>query len=183
MTLRPYLQHSPKLGQRVFIDPQSAVIGQVTLGDDVSVWPMAVVRGDMHRIDVGARTSIQDGAVLHITHASAYHPEGYPLSIGDDVTIGHNACLHGCTIENEVLIGIGSIVLDGAYIESHVMLAAGSLVSPGSCLASGYLYKGAPAKQARLLTTEEIAFFQYSAQNYCRLKDSFLQQAEPSKML
>ena len=156
------------------IDPQSFVLGDVVLGGDVSVWPGAVIRGDMHRIRVGARTSVQDGAVLHITHASDYNPEGYPLTIGDDVTIGHQACLHGCTVGNQVLIGIGACVLDGAVIEDQVVVAAGALVPPGKTLASGYLYVGSPAKPARPLTDSEKSYFTYSAGNYVRLKDEYL---------
>ncbi|WP_323846097.1 gamma carbonic anhydrase family protein [Microbulbifer magnicolonia] len=167
-------EKSPQLGNSVYIDPQSAVIGDVTLGDDSSVWPMAVVRGDMHRIQIGARTSVQDGAVLHITHAGPFNAEGWPLIIGDDVTIGHKACLHGCTVGSRVLIGIGSIVLDGAVIEDEVVLAAGALVPPGRRLESGYLYVGAPCKQARPLSDREREFFRYSAANYVKLKNQYL---------
>ncbi|WP_444887638.1 gamma carbonic anhydrase family protein [Microbulbifer sp. JMSA008] len=169
-------EKSPQLGHRVFVDPQSAVIGDVTLGDDCSVWPMAVVRGDMHRIQIGARTSVQDGAVLHITHAGPFNPEGWPLTIGEDVTIGHKACLHGCSIGNRILIGIGAIVLDGAVIEDEVVLAAGALVPPGKTLESGYLYVGSPCRKARPLSDKEKAFFSYSAQNYVNLKDQYLRQ-------
>ncbi|QFT52997.1 gamma carbonic anhydrase family protein [Microbulbifer sp. THAF38] len=169
-------EKTPQLGQRVFVDPQSVVIGDVTLGDDCSIWPMAVVRGDMHRIQVGARTSVQDGAVLHITHAGPFNPEGWPLTIGEDVTIGHKACLHGCTIGNRILIGIGAIVLDGAVIEDEVVLAAGALVPPGKTLESGYLYVGSPCRKARPLSDKEKAFFNYSAQNYVNLKDQYLRQ-------
>ena len=112
--VRTYKGITPKLGDRVFIDESAVVIGDVNLADDVSVWPCAVIRGDMHRITVGARTSVQDNAVLHITHASDFNPGGWPLDIGEDVTIGHNACLHGCQVGNRVLIGIGATVLDGA---------------------------------------------------------------------
>lgn len=168
--------HQPIIGQRVMVSEKSFIIGDVTLGDDVSVWPGAIIRGDMHRIDVGARTSVQDGAVLHITHASDYNLEGFPLVIGEDVTIGHQACLHGCTVGNEVLIGIGATVLDGAVIEDKVVLAAGALVPPGKRLASGYMYKGSPAKQARPLTAEELTFFKYSAKNYSKLKDQYIDE-------
>ncbi len=172
--LREHRGHTPNLGERVFIDPQSCVIGDVTLGDDSSVWPMAVVRGDMHRVRIGARTSVQDGSVLHITHASDFNEGGWPLTIGDDVTIGHKACLHGCTVGSRVLIGIGAIVLDGAVIEDEVVLAAGALVPPGKRLQSGYLYVGSPAKQARPLSEKEKSFFTYTAGNYVKLKDEYL---------
>ncbi|MBU2864165.1 gamma carbonic anhydrase family protein [Reinekea forsetii] len=154
----------------------SFVLGDVTLEDDVSVWPGAIIRGDMHRISVGARTSVQDGAVLHITHASDYNELGYPLTIGSDVTIGHQACLHGCTIGSEVLIGIGATVLDGAVVEDKVIIAAGALVPPGKRLESGYMYIGSPAKQARKLTDKELSFFKYSAKNYCKLKDQYIDE-------
>lgn len=172
--IRSHGGYTPKLSKNIYIDEAAVVIGDVELGDESSVWPCAVVRGDMHRIRIGARTNVQDNAVLHITHASDYNSQGYPLTIGDDVTIGHNACLHGCTIGNEVLIGIGATVLDGATIQDHVVLAAGSLVPPGKTLESGYLYIGSPCKQARQLKDSELRFFKYSAQNYIKLKDQYL---------
>lgn len=172
--VRSFKQVSPQLGPRVFVDDAAVVIGDVMLAEDCSVWPGAVVRGDMHRIRVGARTSVQDRAVLHITHASDFNPAGWPLLIGEDVTIGHGACLHGCNIGNRVLVGIGATVLDGAIVEDEVIVAAGALVPPGKTLASGYLYVGSPCKQARALTDKEKAFFKYSAQNYVKLKDDYL---------
>lgn len=150
------------------------VLGDVTLGDDTSVWPTAVIRGDMHRIRVGARTSIQDGSVLHITHASDYSPGGYPLTIGDDVTVGHRAILHGCTISSKVLIGMGATVLDGAVVESEVLVAAGAVVPPGKHLESGYVYGGNPVRPLRPLKESEYRFFGYSAANYVSLKNEFL---------
>lgn len=169
--IRPYQKSTPQLGNNVFIDETAVVIGDVRIGDDSSVWPLTVIRGDMHSIRIGARTSVQDGSVLHITHAGPFNPDGYPLVIGDDVTIGHKALLHGCTIGNKVLIGMGAIVMDGAIIEDEVVLAAGSLVSPGKTLASGFMYRGSPAKQVRALSEKERAFFSYSATNYTKLKD------------
>lgn len=172
--LRVFQNKHPQLGERVYVDLQALVLGDVSLGDDCSVWPMAVIRGDMHRIRIGKRTSIQDNAVLHITHASAYRPEGFPLTLGDDVTVGHGAILHGCTLGNRVLIGMGSRVLDGAVIDDEVMLGANALVPPGKHLASGYLYVGSPAKPARPLTDDERRFLSYSAANYVKLKDQYL---------
>jgi carbonic anhydrase/acetyltransferase-like protein (isoleucine patch superfamily) len=177
MNIRPYKQHFPQLGEAVFIDPSAVVIGDVHIGKDSSVWPCAVVRGDMHRIRIGERTSVQDNAVLHITHASAFNPDGWPLIIGNDVTIGHGACLHGCTLGNRILVGIGATVLDGAIVEDDVIIGAGTLVPPGKTLPSGYLYVGSPCKQARPLTDKEKQFFTYSAQNYVKLKADYLAQA------
>jgi len=173
-SLRPFKNQRPVLGHNVYVDPAAVVIGDVVLGDDCSVWPGAIVRGDMHHIRIGARTSVQDNAVLHITHASDYNPGGWPLTIGDDVTIGHKACLHGCTVGNRVLIGIGATVLDGAVIEDEVIVGAGSLVPPGKRLESGFLYVGSPCKQARPLKDSERQFFLYSAQNYLKLKNEYL---------
>ncbi len=169
-----YLDQKPELGHRVYIDDSAVVIGAASIGDDSSIWPGAIIRADMHEVHVGKRTSIQDGAVLHVTHKSSYNPNGWPLTVGDDVTVGHQACLHGCAIGNEALIGIGAIVLDGAIIEHRVILGAGSLVPPGKTLESGFLYVGSPAKKIRPLTETEKSFFSYSAQNYVELKNHYL---------
>lgn len=172
--VRSFGGHTPKLGERVFVDGRAVVLGDVELGDDCSVWPCAVIRGDMHRIRIGHRVSVQDNSTLHITHAGPFNSDGYPLTIGDDVTIGHGATLHGCTLGNRILVGIGATVLDGAVVEDEVVIAAGTLVPPGKRLESGYMYLGSPCKQARPLTEKERKFFTYSAQNYTRLKDQYL---------
>lgn len=177
MGIRSFQNKVPSQGERVFVDPASTVIGDVALGDDSSVWPGAVVRGDMHRIVIGARTSVQDNAVLHITHDSAFNPGGFPLTLGDDVTVGHQAMLHGCTIGDRVMIGMQTMIMDGAVVESDVMLAAGSLVSPGKRLTSGWLYRGRPARAVRELTAKEIEFLPYVAGNYVKLKDQYLDDA------
>lgn len=174
MTIRSYQGVTPELGERVFVDPTAVVLGDVKLGDDASVWPMAVVRGDMHHIRIGKNTSVQDGAVLHITHASDFNPGGYPLIIGDEVTIGHKAVLHGCTLGNRILVGMGAIVMDGVTVEDEVIIAAGALVPPGKTLAGGYVYAGNPARQLRAISDKERKFFSYSAGNYVRLKDKHL---------
>ena len=114
--IRDYLDFSPKIADSVFVDPSAIVIGDVEIGEDSSVWPLVAIRGDMHRIRIGKRSSIQDGSVLHITHAGPFNPDGFPLSIGSDVTVGHKALLHGCTVKDRVLIGMGSIVMDGAVV-------------------------------------------------------------------
>ncbi len=180
-SVRRFNGHTPSLGQGVYVDPAATVIGNVSLGDDCSVWPGAVIRGDMHAIRIGARTSVQDGSVLHITHASNYNPGGWPLRIGDEVTIGHNVTLHGCTLGNRILVGIGSTVMDGAVVEDLVVIGAGSLVPPGKHLTSGFLYIGSPCKQARPLSEAELAYFSYTATNYVNLKDQYLAaELEPS---
>jgi len=177
MNIRPYQGISPLLADRVFVDPSAVVIGDVQLGEDCSVWPLTVIRGDMHRIRIGARTSVQDGSVLHITHAGPFNPDGFPLLIGDDVTIGHQAMLHGCTIGSRVLVGMGAMVMDGAVVEDEVIIGAGSLVPPGKTLASGYMYMGRPVKQIRPLTDKEQEFFTYTAGNYVALKDKHRQES------
>ncbi|WP_041521989.1 gamma carbonic anhydrase family protein [Gilvimarinus agarilyticus] len=175
--IRRHQDHTPHYDATVYIDPCALVIGDVTLGADTSVWPFAVIRGDMHRISIGERSSIQDGSVLHITHAGPFNAEGFPLTIGDDVTVGHNVCLHGCTIGSRVLVGIGSTVLDGAVVEDDVVIGAGTLVPPGKRLKSGFLYMGSPCKQVRPLKDKEREFFRYSAANYVTLKDQYLTDA------
>lgn len=172
--VRTYQGVAPQLGERVYIDPASSVIGDVVLGDDCSVWPMTVIRGDMHRIHIGARVSVQDGSVLHITHASDYNPDGFPLTLGDDVTVGHKAILHGCTLGSRILVGMGAIVMDGAVVEDDVIIAAGAVVTPGKQLESGFVYAGNPARQLRPLKDKERTFFTYTAGNYVKLKDRFL---------
>lgn len=174
MSLEPYLKFSPILGQRVYVAPSAVVIGRTTMDDDVSVWPTAVVRGDVFSIEIGARTNIQDGSVLHVAHDGPYNPGGRALIIGSDVTVGHRVVLHACTVGNRCLIGMGSIVLDDAIIEDHVMVGAGSVIAPGKRLESGGLYVGSPARRARDLKPEEIEFLSYSATHYVKLKDEYL---------
>lgn len=172
--LRPYLDTYPTVAFNVFIDSSSVVIGDVRIAEDVSIWPLAVLRGDVNYIEIGARTNIQDGSVLHVTHKSASNPEGNPLIIGEDVTIGHKVMLHGCTIGNRVLVGMGSIVLDGVIIQNDVVIGANSLVTQGKKLESGYLYVGSPAKAARKLTESELEHLRYSANNYVKWKNDYL---------
>ena len=181
MPTRPFQSSNPSLGQRVYVDGSALVIGQVELGDDVSLWPGAVVRGDVNRIRVGARSNIQDLSVLHVTHDGPYSPGGFPLSIGQEVTVGHRCILHACTVGDRCLIGMGSIVMDGAVIEDAVLLAAGSLVSPGKHLESGYLYRGSPAQKVRTLTDRELDMLSYSAAHYVRLKNRYLDDPAVSR--
>ena len=175
-SIRSFRGVTPKLGERVYIDPAATVIGDVNLGDDVSVWPGAVIRGDMHWIKVGVRTNVQDNAVLHNTHDGEHTPGGWPLQIGDDVVIGHRAILHGCTVGNRVLIGNGAIVNDGAVIEDETIVGAGALIPPGKTLVSGFVYVGNPFRQLRPVTESERRFFTYSPANYVKLKDLYLDE-------
>ncbi len=164
----------PVLGARVWVDPAAVVIGRVEIGDDASLWPAAVARGDVNFIRIGARTNVQDGSVLHVTHDGPYSPGGKPLLIGDDVTIGHRVMLHACTIGDRCLLGMSSTILDGAELAEEVFLGAGSLVPPGKRLEARSLYRGSPARRVRPLTDEELAMLRYSAKHYVRLKDRYL---------
>ncbi len=175
MPLSSYLSTSPILGERVYLQPSCQVIGDVTLGDDSSVWCNTVLRGDVNHIVVGRGSNVQDLSMCHVSHKTADKTDGSPLIIGDYVTVGHSVILHGCHIGNECLIGMGSIIMDDVVIQDHVMIGAGSLVSPGKVLESGMLYMGRPASAVRPLTKQEIAYLRYSAEHYMRLKDNYLQ--------
>ncbi len=174
MSIRPYKGILPKLGARVYVDEQAAVIGDVVLGDDSSIWPMCSVRGDVNSIRIGARTNIQDGTVVHVTHRHEGVSEGRATIIGDDVTVGHLCIIHACTVENRCLIGMGSVVMDGAILREGLILGAGSLVTEGKELEGGYLWLGRPAKRVRELTTGEKAWLEYSAKHYVKLKNDYL---------
>jgi carbonic anhydrase/acetyltransferase-like protein (isoleucine patch superfamily) len=173
-SMATYLGVAPLLGAGVYIHPSASVIGDVVLGDDVSVWPGTVIRGDINFIRIGSGTNVQDLSVLHVSHKSSWDPAGAPLIIGSNVTIGHKVILHGCEIGDECLIGMGAIIMDKVVIQTRVLVGAGSLVPEGKVLESGYLYLGTPAKRIRPLTQAERAHFIYSAQNYIRLKNNYL---------
>lgn len=174
MAIRKFNDKQPNIGKAVFIDDSAVVIGDVSLGDDVSIWPTTVLRGDVESIIIGEGTNVQDGSVLHVTHAGKYTGQGYPLTVGKGVTIGHRAVVHACTVGDYCLIGIGAIIMDGAILEDYVMLGAGALVPPGKKLESGYLYVGVPAKQARPLKESEKEFLEYSSKQYIQLKNEYL---------
>lgn len=163
----------PQVPESAYVHHSAQVIGDVVLGENSSIWPMAVIRGDVNRIRIGNNSNVQDLCMLHVSHRRPEDPEGAPLIIGDNVTIGHQVTLHGCTIGDECLVGIGTIVLDRAVIESRVMVGAGSLVPPGKVLKSGHLYLGRPVKEVRPLTEEELAHLKYSAEHYVRVMHSY----------
>lgn len=171
MTIRVFENLIPRIAGTAYVDPTALVIGDVSIDADVSLWPMVVARGDIQSISIGARTNIQDGSILHVTHAGPLSPDGYALSIGDDVTVGHRVILHGCTIGDHCLIGMGAVIMDGAVLEPRVILGAGSLVSPGKVLDGGYLWLGSPARRVRPLRAEELAYLDYSSAHYVDLKN------------
>ncbi len=171
MAMRKYLENSPSLAEGVYIDESAVVIGRVTFGKDSSVWPLSVIRGDVQEISIGERTNIQDGSILHVTSPESYGPDGFELTIGNDVTVGHRVVLHGCVIRDRALIGMGAIIMDGVVIETDVIVGAGSVVSPGKTLESGGLYVGSPAKRVRNLKQEELDFLVYSSAHYVKLKN------------
>lgn len=174
MSIRSYKGVKPSLAPGVYIDESAILTGDIVLGADVSIWPLVAARGDVNKIRIGARTNVQDGTVLHVSRPSTKQPEGSPLLIGEDVTVGHKCMLHGCTLGNRILVGMGAIVMDDAIVEDDVIIGAGSLVPPGKRLVSGYLYVGSPVKQARPLNEHERAFLTLSAANYVVLKDEYL---------
>ncbi|MDK8755640.1 gamma carbonic anhydrase family protein [Acinetobacter radioresistens] len=171
--IRSYLEHTPQVDNSCYIDSMAVVIGDVHLAENVSVWPFAVVRGDVNSIRIGKNSNVQDHCMLHVSHKKADKPEGSPLIIGEDVTIGHHVILHGCTIGNRVLIGIKTVILDDVIIEDDVMIGAGSLVPPRKRLESGYLYVGSPVQKVRPLTDKEKEFLPYSARHYVKVANNY----------
>lgn len=172
--IRSFEKVTPKFGANCYIDESAEVIGDVELGEDCSVWPLTVIRGDVNYIRIGDRSNIQDGCVFHVSHAGDFNPDGSPLIVGNDVTVGHKAILHACTVGNECLIGMGAVVMDNAIIEDQVIVGAGALVSPGKHLERGHLYVGNPCRKARELKPGEIDFLRYSADHYVRLKNRYM---------
>jgi carbonic anhydrase/acetyltransferase-like protein (isoleucine patch superfamily) len=168
-TIRSYQGIEPQIDDNAWIDDTAVIIGHVHIAQQVSIWPQVVVRGDIHRIEIGAGTNIQDGCIVHVSHDSRFLPGGAPTIIHEHVTVGHQAVLHGCEIHAECLIGIGAKILDRAILKPHCMLAAGALVPPGQVLEGGYLYVGTPAKRTRILTDLELEYFNYTAEHYIQL--------------
>ena len=177
MSIRSYKSKSPKFAEHCYIDASSVLVGDVDCAEHVSIWPLVAARGDVNTIKIGARTNIQDGTVLHVSRTSEVNPNGFPLLIGADVTVGHKCMLHGCTLGDRILVGMGAIIMDGAIVEDDVFIGAGTLVPPNKTLKSGYLYKGNPAKHARTLTESELTFLKQSALNYIKLKDEYISES------
>ncbi len=174
MAIRPFESYTPSLASGVYVDASALVIGQVSIGANSSIWPTAVLRGDIQSIQIGARSNIQDGTIVHVTHDSRYNPGGYATLVGTEVTVGHRVVLHGCTIEDRCLIGMGAIIMDDAIVHSGAMVGAGALVTQGSELSGGYLWLGSPARKARTLTDEEQEYIAYAAAHYVKLKNRYL---------
>ncbi len=174
MTVRKFNNHTPQVAASAYVDPEAVVIGEVRIGKDASVWPMAVIRGDVNHIIIGAYSNIQDGSILHVTHKSDTNPKGGPLIIGEGVTVGHAAILHACMIGDYCLVGMGSTILDNAQMEHHSMLGAGSVLPPGKLIKSGELWVGNPAKKVKDLSQSQIESLEYSANHYVKLKDMYL---------
>ena len=171
MTIRTLQGKTPDIADSAFVDETALVIGDVTVGEDSSIWPMTVVRGDVQKITIGKRTNIQDACVCHVTHDCEYTPGGFPLNIGDGVTAGHRATLHACTIGDYCLIGMSATIMDGAVLGDRLIIGAGSLVPAGKKLEGGHLYVGSPVKQLRPLNEEELNSLEYSADHYVEVKN------------
>jgi gamma-carbonic anhydrase len=167
MPVHPHQGRSPVLGARVFLAPGAHLTGDVEVGDDASFWFHTVARGDVNTIRIGPRTNVQDGSVLHVTHLR------HPLSIGAGVVVGHQAVLHGCTVEDGALVGIGARVLDGAVVESGAQIGAGALVAPGPRIPAGHLALGIPARVVRPLTDDERRAIGEIAERYVALKERY----------
>jgi carbonic anhydrase/acetyltransferase-like protein (isoleucine patch superfamily) len=165
--LRPYRGRLPQVAASAFVDDSAQVIGDVVIGEESSVWMQVVIRGDVNYIRIGDRTNVQDGTVVHVQH------DTHPTIIGNDVTVGHGAIVHGCTIEDRVLIGMGAIVLNGGRVGSDSIVAAGSLVTEGQQIPARSLVMGSPAKVKRPLTDAEVATIQEYANNYVRYRRDY----------
>ncbi|MFD2165832.1 gamma carbonic anhydrase family protein [Thalassotalea euphylliae] len=172
--IRSFKGITPQISHQCYIDSTAVIVGDIAIGVDSSIWPLVAARGDVNVIRIGERTNIQDGTILHVTRKSQSNPDGFPLIIGDDVTIGHQCMLHGCKLGNRILVGMGAIIMDGAKVQDDVFIGAGTLVPPNKVLESGYLYVGNPMKKARPLKEGEIAFLKQSAINYVELKNDYL---------
>lgn len=171
MTIRNFENKMPDIHATTFVDETALVLGDVKIGENSSIWPLTVVRGDVNRIEIGSNTNIQDNSVLHVTHDGPYNPGGFDLKIGNNITVGHRVILHGCHIKDSCLIGMGATIMDGVVIESNTLIGAASLVTPNKHLEAGYLWMGSPVRKVRKLSEEEIKSIEYSALNYVKLKN------------
>ncbi|WP_116963388.1 gamma carbonic anhydrase family protein [Fastidiosibacter lacustris] len=169
MPIRSFNEITPKIDNSAFIDPMATVTGDVIIGKHSSIWTNVSIRGDLLNITIGNKSNVQDNSSIHTTQFFDRPGCGFDVKIGDEVTIGHGAIIHGCHIGNQVLIGMGAIILDGAIIEDEVIIGAGAVVSPGKKLESGFLYIGAPARQVRPLKESEKQYIRANAQNYCEI--------------
>jgi carbonic anhydrase/acetyltransferase-like protein (isoleucine patch superfamily) len=168
----PYQGVLPRIAADAFIASTAVVIGAVEIGPEASIWFGCVLRGDSNTISVGARTNIQDGTIIHVNHERE-GAAGTRTVIGSDVTVGHMALLHACTIEDGAFIGMKACIMDGVVVESGGMVAAGALVTPGKRVRKGELWAGSPAKLMRPLSDKEMAYFAYSAKHYCDVAASY----------
>ena len=172
MTIRPYQGKLPEIAKSAYIDPAAIIIGDVKIGEDSSIWPLTVVRGDVHYIRIGKRSNVQDNSVLHVMR------DTNPLVLGDNVTVGHSVTLHGCTIESRCLIGMGSIILNGVVIGTGSIVAAGTLIPERTVIPAGSLVMGSPGKVCRALTDDDQKSIDRYAQNYFEYKEIY--KAEPT---
>ncbi len=168
--IRPYRGKRPQIAESAYIDPAAVIIGDVVIGEDSSVWPCSVVRGDVHYIRIGARTNIQDGSVLHVMR------DEWPLILGDDVTVGHSVTLHGCTIESRCLIGMGAVILNGVTIGAGSIVAAGTLITERTVIPAGSLVMGSPGKVKRVLTGIDQAAIDEYAKRYVSYKNIYREE-------
>lgn len=174
MNIRVHQGVRPRIAESAYIDAMALVIGDVEIGEDASLWPTTVARGDVNFIRIGARSNIQDATIMHVAHDGPFSPGGFPLIIGDDVTIGHRAIVHACQIGDACLIGMGAIIMDGAVVGKNSIVGAGALVAPGKKVGEGELWLGSPARRVRALSDEEIEHNLYSAAQYVTLKNRHL---------
>ena len=166
VTILPVNGRRPRIHDSAFLAPGCRIIGDVEIGPDVSIWYNCVLRGDVQRIVVGARSNIQDGSVIHVDGPDPDNPPGFPTLIGEDVLIGHMALVHGCVLEDRAFVGLGSIVMDGCRIEGDAMLAAGALLTQGKVMRSRELWTGRPAALRRQLRDDELATMRLGAVHY-----------------
>lgn len=166
VSIIPINGKSPRIADSAFIAPGCRIIGDVTIGEGVSIWYNCVLRADVSRIEIGANSNVQDGTVIHCDGPDPRNPNGYPTLIGDNVLIGHMAMIHGCVLQDRAFVGLGAIVMNGCVIESDAMLAAGALLTPGKRIASGELWSGRPATKMRDLPAPAIADMQLGVAHY-----------------